>query len=115
MTKRTRRSKIKFHRPESLLPIYKAFVKAVRERWYEPYYALKIDQRQQHQMRLLDNEINDDELLKQIPEDIREALSGAKSVKLDNALFKMLHYKKDDFDKRYAYPLIYAALSDLSL
>jgi hypothetical protein len=80
----------------------------------EPYYALKISNRRQRLVSLLDNEIKDDDFMKQMPADMQKALGG-ETVQLDNSLFTMLHYKKDDFDKRYAFPLIYAALSDLAL
>ena len=81
----------------------------------EPYYGLRIRKNPRRALNQLDNEINDEVLMKKLPSDIREALKTGKTVKLDNDRFKMLHYKKDDFDKRFAFPLIYAALSDLFL
>jgi len=80
----------------------------------EPYYCLKIKKDLQWISRL-DNDIDNEELMKLIPEDIREALTSGNTVRLDNDTFKMLNYKKDDFDKSYSFPLIYAALSDLTL
>lgn len=83
----------------------------------EPYYGLQIvkDKMSINQVVDIDKDISDEDLAKQIPSDIREAFTGGKTVRLDNDTFKMLHYKKDDFDKKFAYPLIYAALSELTL
>jgi hypothetical protein len=81
----------------------------------EPWYGLKITKDALNSMLMTDQDFVESDLISQLPEDIKEALSTGKAVRLDNSKFKMLHYKKDDFDKRFAYPLIYAALSDLFL
>jgi len=81
----------------------------------EPYYGLRITKDPMQSINI-DNDVNEHALLDQMTaKDIREALETGKTVRLDNNYFRMLHYKKDDFDKRFSYPLIYAALSDLSL
>ena len=81
----------------------------------EPYYGLRISKDPLQQLNQIDNEIDDNALMGELPEDIRTALTTGKTVKMDNDRFTMMHYKKDDMDKRFSYPLIYAALSDLFL
>ncbi len=50
--------------------------------------------------------------IEMLPDDIRQAIEGRQAILLDNDRFSMLSYKKDD-DTKFAFPLIYAALSDL--
>ena len=82
----------------------------------EPCYYLKIVKDPLQSIQSTDRDFNEEDLVKRIKaKDIKEAWTTGKAVPLDNDRFKMLHYKKDDFDKRFAYPLLYAAHSDLML
>lgn len=60
------------------------------------------------------NGLDNQQYYDKIPTDIRDALETGMSVKLDNDRFSMFHYKKDD-NQIMAFPLIYAALSELTL
>jgi len=82
----------------------------------EPCYYLKIKRDPLQSIQNIDRDFDEDVLVNKInAKDVKEAWKTGKAVPLDNDCFKMLHYKKDDFDKRFAYPLIYAANSSLSL
>ena len=81
----------------------------------EPVYYLKMPfGGLDSAMHLGGSGIDSNKYLDKIPKDIQDALKHGKPVLLDNDRFAMFHYKKDD-DSKFAYPLIYAALSDLSL